>query len=206
MPLLAFVLPRAFHRLRLRQRHSCCTAALLGVLLCFSGRGAQGQDAPTREYNIKAVFLHHFTHFVEWPPAPAAAAEAGAFVVGVLGDDPFNGALEEVTRGEKVRDRPIEVRRFGIEDEFTQCDLLFVARSEEPRMDDIIARVRDRPILTLGDTEDFASRGGMVGFVTRENRVRLQINLGAARAAGFSISSNLLRAATIVDSAGIDDQ
>lgn len=175
-------------------------AVLVGALLCLSGRVAQAQDAPSREYSIKAVFLHHFTHFVDWP-STTEAAESGPFLVGVLGDDPFEGALEEVTRGEKVRDRPIEVRRYAISDDFTQCDLLFVTRSEASRMTDIIARVRDRPILTLGDTEEFVHRGGMVGFVTRDNRVRLQINLEAARAAGFSINSNLLRAATIVGSA-----
>ena len=44
----------------------------------------------------------------------------------------------------------------------------------------------------------FASRGGIIRFVTDHNRIRLRINLDAARAARLTLSSKLLRPAQIV--------
>ena len=51
--------------------------------------------------------------------------------------------------------------------------------------------------LTVSDADDFGKRGGMVRFVVEDRRVRLRINVEAARAAGLTISSNLLRIAEI---------
>ena len=52
--------------------------------------------------------------------------------------------------------------------------------------------------LTVSDAENFARRGGMIRFVNENNKVRLRINVGAAREAGLTISSKLLRPAEIV--------
>jgi hypothetical protein len=54
------------------------------------------------------------------------------------------------------------------------------------------------PILTVSDAPGFVNRGGMIEFVLDSNRVRFEINLAAARAAGLNLSSELLRVATAV--------
>jgi hypothetical protein len=57
-------------------------------------------------------------------------------------------------------------------------------------------------ILTIGDTKGFGESGVMINFLTKENKVRFEINLAAARRAGLKISSKLLSLATIVYSRG----
>src|SRR5690554_2985298 len=64
-----------------------------------------------REVDMKAVFLYHFSAFVEWPPR-AFTDPYAPFVIGVLGDDPFGGILDEVIQGEFKNQHPIIVRRF----------------------------------------------------------------------------------------------
>ena len=81
------------------------------------------------EYDVKAVFLFHFTRFVEWPPAAFAASDA-PFAVCVLGDDPFDGALEEVMRGETAAGRRVVVRQPTSLGEAGGCQLLFVSGVE----------------------------------------------------------------------------
>jgi len=54
-------------------------------------------------------------------------------------------------------------------------------------------------ILTVGENDGFAKRSGMIRFVVRDNKVRLRINVDAARAAKLTISSKLLRVAEIVN-------
>jgi hypothetical protein len=53
-------------------------------------------------------------------------------------------------------------------------------------------------VLTVGESEGFLERGGMINFVVKGKNVRLEINLVAAEAAGLKISSRLLAIADIV--------
>jgi hypothetical protein len=47
----------------------------------------------------------------------------------------------------------------------------------------------------------FGERGGVIRFRTEKNRIRLEINLGAAARARLKISSELLKLARIVGGA-----
>jgi hypothetical protein len=79
--------------------------------------------------------------------------------------------------------------------EIKTCHVLFISRSETDRLEQILASVKGRNILTVGDAEDFALRGGMIQLVTEKNKIRMRINLEAVKAAGLTISSKLLRVA-----------
>jgi hypothetical protein len=152
--------------------------------------------AAAPEYQVKAAFLFNFTQFVEWPPQ----APSTPFVIGVLGEDPFNTFLDEAVRGEAVEGRQLSVVRYRSQEEIGACDILFIASSESSRIDAILGSLRGRPILTVSDYQDFAPRGGAIQFVTVNNKLKLRINPDAARDAHLTISSKLLRLAEIVRS------
>lgn len=172
---------------------------LMAVLLALwlGGPLAAIPVQPAHEYQIKAVFLFNFAQFVAWPPA-AFADPAAPLVIGVLGDDPFGPTLDETVQGESVGGRPLAVRRYRRPEEIEACHILFISRSETARLGPIIARLGARGILTVSDAEGATRRGVMIGFFTENKRLRLRIDLGAARAAGLVISSKLLRPAEIV--------
>ena len=121
-------------------------------------------------------------------------------MIGVLGEDPFGAYLDETVRGERVGKRPLAIARYARVEDVDACQVLFVSRSETARLEQILAQLRGRSILTVGDTEGFVHRGGMVGFVLQGGRVRLRIDADAARAADLSISSKLLRVAELESS------
>jgi hypothetical protein len=162
---------------------------------------ASGQQAPFNEREVKAVFLFNFVHFVEWPAA-AFDNPQSPVVICVLGEDPFKELLDEVVNGESVGSRPLLVERFRRLEDMRDCHVLFINTSETPNQTRILAALRDVPTLTVGETADFATRGGIIRFLTEQNRVRLEVNVAAAKAAGLTISSNLLRSARIVGEGG----
>lgn len=171
-------------------------ASLSTGTLCSPGKVA-AQATPTPEYQVKAAFLYQFTQFIEWP-ANAFAEGQAPLVIGVLGDDPFGAYLEEIVRGEMANGHPIVVQRYREADEIGPCHVLFVSPSEEHRLEEIFAYTQDRPLLTVGDIDGFASAGGMVQFVTEEGRIRLRVNADAASSVDLRISSRLLSLADIV--------
>ncbi len=145
---------------------------------------------------MKAVFLFNFTRFVDWPEIPARAGSP--LVIGVLGQDPFGTALDAVVKGEGVAGRRLVVKRIERVEDAVECDEIFVAASEEPRLGRILEVLDGKPVLTVSDIPGFAARGGMIGLVPSDGRVKIQINPGEAKAAGLRISSKLLRPAEIV--------
>ena len=155
------------------------------------------EAAPAEEYQIKAVFVYNFAHFVQWP---AAALPAGStpLVIGVLGTDPFGSYLDEAVRGEKIDGHPLAVARFDRVEDVRGCQILFISQSENDRLDRILADLKGRSILTVSEAAGFGGRGGMIGLVTVDQKIRLKINVGAARASTLTISSKLLRPAEIV--------
>lgn len=179
----------------LKLRH---TVAIVAVLLALAAAPvrAQAPAAPT-EYQVKAVFLFNFSQFVDWPAAAFADGRA-PLVIGVLGSDPFGATLDEIVRGETVNGRPLAVRRYQSVEQIDVCHILFIERSQSERLDAVLAALKGRNVLTVGDFEGFARRGGMIRFMTVGNKIRLRINLAAAQEAKVTISSKLLRPAEIV--------
>jgi hypothetical protein len=170
-------------------RLACLAIALLMV--------ATAGAAATLEYQVKAVFLLHFAQFVEWPEAAFVDARSPLNIC-ILGEDPFGGVIDDTVRGEAVGDRHLQVQRLKSLDGMTACHILFISPSETARLRQDIAALRGQSVLTVGDGDDFSRTGGMIAFALVEDKVRLQINPEAARAANLKISSKLLQAAQIV--------
>jgi hypothetical protein len=171
-----------------------CIWAVLANVLGGDLWAATAAAPAAREYEIKAAFLLHFSRFVEWPASAFASPDAPLFIC-VLGDDPFGPALEEIVRNERVETHPITVERYQVAGNVDRCHILFVGRSAEPLQRRILDLVRGKSILTVSDEEEFTQRGGVIGFVTVNGKVKLQVNRSSAQRADLRISSRLLRLA-----------
>jgi hypothetical protein len=149
------------------------------------------------EREIKATYLFNFAQFVDWPSGSFADPQA-PLVIGIVDDEPLAAVLDAVVAGEQIKNRPLTVKRYRRVDDVTGCHILFISRSRASDYAPLLAPLQGRPILTVGDTDGFIGAGGLVRFLIEQNRLRLQINQTAARAAGMTISSRLLRVAEIV--------
>lgn len=175
-------------------------AAATLLLSALLAHGAHAAETPT-EAEVMAAFLYKFAHFVEWPDSVLPQGER--LIVGVLGPDPFGEVLDRTVAGKLVRGRPIAVRRFPAaaspaEVAAAGCHILFVSPGFADPGQRLIPRLGNRPTLTVGESSDFATSGGMINFVREANRIRFQINQDASLRAGLQMSSQLLQLATIV--------
>jgi hypothetical protein len=160
---------------------------------------SQAQDPPPtlRPSDLEAVFLFHFTQFVEWP-SDAFATTNSPFVIGILGEHPVVSALRDVLKNEVVKGREFVLRVYQHPDEVRQCHLLFLGKGEEASVPRVLSRLRGQPVLLVSELDGFAQRGGMIEFVTERNKIRLRINVEKTRAANLSVSSKLLRVAEVI--------
>lgn len=170
---------------------------MLAILILSSINFSTVKGQQYTEYDLKAVFLYNFAQFVEWPPE-AFPDEKMPLVIGVLGIDPFGPRLDEIVREERVHNRKLVVQRYLKVEEVKIVHILFISQSERRKLDQILAQLRGRKILTVSDIEGFTQRGGIIGFFMENNKIRLRINLGAAKLANLTLSSKLLRVAETV--------
>lgn len=178
-------------------RRTIQSGFILLALVSLAGRPLAAQTPISKEYQVKAAFLFHFTQFVKWPSA-AFTHGSQPFRIGVLGEDPFDGFLDDTVKGEKVDGHPLVIQRFNSIEEVKGCQILFISRSEGSQMEKILGNFKNQNILTVGDVEGFIKNGGIIRFSTEGNKIHLRINLEAAKSGNLDISSKMLRLADIV--------
>ncbi len=185
-------------RMRLHLKMAVVVLALIASFTAVSLAVAGGEPV-IRQVQIKAVYLYNFLHFVSWPDRQE---EKVVKVIGVLGDRELGSSLTELAR--RLRQRGRTTIRVILYDsyrpdlDFSACHILFVGSSQADNFKKIISRLKGRPILTVADARHFLSVGGMINLVELARRIRYQVNLTAARAAGLRLSSQLLESAITV--------
>jgi hypothetical protein len=170
---------------------------IVAILLLSLNFPASALDA-AKEYEIKAAFLFNLGEFIIWPDSVFAAADA-PFNICVLGDDPFGERLDVITADQTVSEHPVAVLRIATVAEALECHSVFVSDSKNSLLQAIFAELKDKPVLTVGDMENFAVQGGMVQLFPRNNKIRLMLNPKAFSSAGLKASALLMRIAQLVN-------
>jgi hypothetical protein len=166
-------------------------------LVTAGGLVAVGQSPKAPENQVKTLFLCNFPEFVTWPTNTFSSDNA-PLVIGVLGEDPFGPVLDQAVKNRKVQNRNLIVKRCKDLVEIKGCHLLFVSASESRRLKEVMAVAERSAVLTVGDTAQFARRGGVINLTIQENKVRFEINPDAANRAGLRISAQLLKLGKVV--------
>jgi hypothetical protein len=163
--------------------------------------GASWPATPAAEYQVKAAYLFNFGQFVEWP-RQAYDSPGAPFVIGIVGEDPFGKTIDEVVAGESIGGHPLVVRRFRNPEDISACNILFIGRSESTQLEETLKALQGRSVLTVTDITGAELRGAIIVLVNENNRIRMRINVAAARANNLVISSKLLRPAEVVGNEG----
>jgi hypothetical protein len=157
----------------------------------------RAEDAPSKEYQVKAAFLLRFLQFVEWPENSFATTDA-PIRIGILGDDPFGTVLDRMAAAEQVRNRPLVVVRSDKTAGVRDCHMIFVAASERERLAAIAQELPMEAVLTVSDIDGFAERGGIIRFFVADKKVRFEINPSVAQRQQLKLSAQLLSLGRIV--------
>ena len=181
----------------------CGLALVLLMTLCTGGPVARGSSPDNNEYAVKAAFLFHFAQLTNWPSGTLQHA-TDVFTFCTTGKDPFNGALETILSGKTVKEHAVRIVHLkqlsGVED----CQVLFIGASESAHLATVFTNLRNLPILTTGETDEFVRVGGMIGFRREQDRLRFDINVPAAEKCNMTFSSELLSLAKTIIPSGLN--
>ena len=170
-------------------------SCLLALVALLEPRSARAE--PSSEYQVKAAFLFNFAKFVKWPERVLPDSST-SFDICVLGDRTVAPAVEETISGKTLRDKPIVVKHLASPEAAKSCQILFVSGAEEVDTAKLLRALEGASVLTVGEADQFAERGGIINFKTEDNKIRFEINPDAAKRANLEVSSQLLKLAIIV--------
>ena len=189
-------------------RNPSSAAARIGIaafFLCatiFGGAGGPataadgGTGAAVSDSWVKASWTVKCLSYIEWP-AKAQPKSGEQITIGFLGDDPIFAELKRIVSGGPaltVRGRSVALRRLSGAGDVKGCQVLFIARSAKGDSKGVLSAVQGTGVLTISDMDRFTSIGGMIGFRSEGEMIRLEIDGAAAKREGMTISSNLRRA------------
>jgi hypothetical protein len=193
--------------MRGRFKHVVLALAVLATGLAPSHAFPDNIDVE-KAATIKAAYLLNFVRYAQWP-ADAFEAEDSPIVLTAVGECEISRILAEVVRrSEPVNGRQVvlqhapypesELDRQEFWRTLDQSHLVFVCSLGAEPLATILERCGASKKLTVGDTPDFASAGGMIGFVIREGRIVFQANPKAIQKSQVTLSAKVLKLAQIV--------
>lgn len=172
--------------------------AVFALLLSSGPRVRAAQGAGVEAYQTQSTYLRSFADFIDWSASTPNRARSKTVNFCVLGNDPYGELLNKSVLDHPLGDRRTIITRAQHLEDLGSCDVLFVSSSEIKHEAKILEHLRHKEVLTVGDTDDFAARGGIIQFVTNQGHVSFLINVDAAQRAGLRIRASLLALAKIV--------
>ena len=169
------------------------------VILCIGLIVPLSAFAQQSESTMKAVFLEHFTRFIEWPESSNVADPSSPFFIGVIGENPIELILDQIYAEQNIKNKKVEILHFSTVDEICDCHILFIPSSSKERLPEILLYTKEKPILTVSDTKGFAEKGVHINFYLAGDKIKFEINEGAVHEAGLIMSYRLLSLARIVN-------
>lgn len=173
----------------------CCSASLRRsvLMLCvvafwlLIGASSKAAEVSMTESQVKALCLLNFAKYVVWPGNEGT----NSIRIAVFSRTRLAGDVRNAVRGKVIDGRAVEVLEINTGAEAKGCHILFVG-SNERDISEALEIVKELPVLTVGEGESFVTGGGIISFVPRDNKVRFEVNLSAARRSRLQISSKLL--------------
>ena len=148
----------------------------------------------SREYHLKAAFLRYVAKYVEWP---TDAIKGGTLNICILGQVSSFQGINSINN-KIVNDLTLSIKKILNTDESDSCQLVFVCKTEEDNLIPIIKSLGNKPILSFGDMDGFAEKGGAMNFYIANNRLAIMVNLPSIKEANLKINPQMLRLVTIV--------
>lgn len=154
---------------------------------------------------VEAAFLVNFVRYTEWP-VPADPAADSTYRIAVVGPARAAQAVRDVAQAAgELQGRRFEVIHVEEQqanqgrgediDRLRRSHLVFLQGTTAHTCQAVLEAVAGAPVLTVGDTRDFARLGGMFALVRVGHHLAFDANPDAIQSSGLKVSAKVLKLA-----------
>jgi hypothetical protein len=167
---------------------------VLAILTLMAATGHSTYAQVISEHYLKGVFLYNFIRMTEWPDL---ARHDVTFDVCVKARSEVVDDVKAALMDKSLDGRRLAVRRIRDLHSAHDCHVIFID-GDEPPTDKELKDV-GKGVLTVGETDDFLKRGGIIRFINNNGRLAFEVSVGTAQQMGLKLSSRLLGVARRVE-------
>lgn len=166
---------------------------MLMSLWCWGSAAAASPRVPD---DLKAGYIFNIAKLVEWPASVLPEPDTSLILCATASD----GVTRELQRlaARPINQRRVQIVALGARSDADFCHLVYI--------DHAYSRTwfRHHPAqpagqLTIGEHAGFLAAGGVINLYVESARLRFEVSMKNAQAAGLHINARLLKLARIVD-------
>ncbi|USE36321.1 YfiR family protein [Endozoicomonas sp. SCSIO W0465] len=171
--------------------NKACAIIAMALLCGFNVIQSAASDV-TKADKVKAAIVYKLTKFVAWPEKKQTLALC------IIGSGAINSELLKINHKfsmgrrisvtHKTHNAPLE----------KLCDIVYIHNSQPNVISGIVQKLKNKSVLTISDSENFAYHGGVIGLIRTGNRIQFAISQSATRNAGLSINAQLMGLAKVI--------
>ncbi len=183
-------LHRIFHKI-----YTPLVFLLIAVIYSLASFPAQ---ASLTQDQIKVAMIRKFAEFVKWPDDVSPRNSMNVKVC-AYANTPI--ALAAAVLEKTVPNQAVHysfVPLAANEPIGKKCHVIFISNQEQERLPALLASLSSQPVLTISDISNFVNRGGMIGFVVVDGKIKYDINNQAFGLARLKVDAQLLETANKV--------
>ena len=170
------------------QRKSCFFILLTSFITSNSVHSEE-----LEEYQAKALLVYNFIKSTSWPEGSFKTVTS-PIEIGIIGDEEFYNSFENY-QGKRVKNRSLKFVKLELMTDFSKQHALYISGRWNAPIHYFLRNLSStkKPILTIGESEDFALNGGIISIIKKNNHLALLTNPNAAKNSNLFLSRNLLK-------------
>jgi len=144
------------------------------------------------EEKLKTVIIGKVAKYIVWKEH-----KSNTFVITVLNNE-FSSLFDDVYKDRTIKNREVEIRYIKDIEELKDADILFISQKNLHDIDDILAKVKRKNLLTVSDLRGFAQKRGCIQLYFLGRKLKIKLNIDAMKAKNFKVDKRLIRVSEIV--------
>ncbi len=147
---------------------------------------------------MMAIFIHKFTDYVDWS-INSDFYNSKQFTITFFGKTSLENKLKIYLKSEKIQNKTIKINQVFEIDNIQNPEILFISNIPQEQLIKVLEYTKNKPILTISESEGFGKKGVLINFFTFQNTLRFEINKNGVEKANIKTNSYLYRVAKIIE-------
>ena len=163
---------------------------------------AKGSAEALKIAQIKAAYLYNILKFTHWPEE---VLNDSKLTICLIGENRVAQLLTEGLNGRTAQQKELLLTHLtnnetNLSKKLSSCHFIYLATDDRQFNKRIISYVKGKNILVSSDSSQFSKDGGMIELKIdpKKGKVLIYVNMNSIEASRISISSKLLKLATII--------
>ena len=158
-------------------------ATIFSILSVFVAWGQE--EKPMHE--LHSAMLFNFMKYIQWPNE----ADAGDFVLGVLGEDDVYNTMKTRYDGKPKGAKKYVVKKLSSAAEAATCQVVYLGKFKNKEFEAIKTAIAGKSVLTITDSNNLGQKGSCINFKVVDGKLKFELNNASVAGSNLKVSSQL---------------